>query len=180
MLKKSTSDIDSVQNWTLNSERAFWESRLDYRLSFYILFLAIIIAGSILVTTKELTLFILSIAVIILWVLTAGIINAVRKVNIIVKELSKNDNNPVINIDKKAKGRLIRFIQGFALPIVCSSIVTLIFLAGLTGVYNLKPVTKSLQSLEKEIKKQIDKPLSKPAKDSPSKYFQAIDSVSDQ
>jgi hypothetical protein len=179
MLKKSTSEINNTQSWTLNNERAFWESRLDYRVSFYLLFLAIVVAGTILVTTKELTLFILSIAVIILWVLTAAIINAVRKVNIIVKELSTNESNPIINVDKKAKGRLIRFIQGFALPIICSSIVTLIFLAGLTGVYNLKPVTKSLQSLEKEIKKQIDKPLSKPAKDNSSKYFQAVDSVSD-
>ncbi|MBX3008808.1 MAG: hypothetical protein KF816_12370 [Melioribacteraceae bacterium] len=179
MLKKSTSEVDNIQNWTLNSERAFWESRLDYRISFYILFLAIIVAGSILVTTKEMTLFILSIAVIILWVLTAGIINAVRKVNIIVKELSKNESNPIINIDKKAKGKLIRFIQGFLLPIVCSSIFTLIFLAGLTGVYDLKPVSKSMQSLEKEIKKQIEKPLSKQKKDNPSKYFQAVDSVSD-
>jgi hypothetical protein len=179
MLKKSTSEINNTQSWTLNNERAFWESRLDYRVSFYLLFLAIVVAGAILVTTKELTLFILSIAVIILWVLTAAIINAVRKVNIIVKELSTNESNPIINVDKKAKGRLIRFIQGFALPIICSSIVTLIFLAGLTGVYNLKPVTKSLQSLEKEIKKQIDKPLSKPAKDNSSKYFQAVDSVSD-
>lgn len=179
MLKKSTSEINNTQSWTLNNERAFWESRLDYRVSFYLLFLAIVVAGTILVTTKELTLFVLSIAVIILWVLTAAIINAVRKVNIIVKELSTNESNPIINVDKKAKGRLIRFIQGFALPIICSSIVTLIFLAGLTGVYNLKPVTKSLQSLEKEIKKQIDKPLSKPAKDNSSKYFQAVDSVSD-
>jgi hypothetical protein len=179
MLKKSTSEINNTQSWTLNNERAFWESRLDYRVSFYLLFLAIVVAGAILVTTKELTLFVLSIAVIILWVLTAAIINAVRKVNIIVKELSTNESNPIINVDKKAKGRLIRFIQGFALPIICSSIVTLIFLAGLTGVYNLKPVTKSLQSLEKEIKKQIDKPLSKPAKDNSSKYFQAVDSVSD-
>lgn len=167
---------DPVPVWDIIQERNFWERMLNYKLSFFLLFLVIVIVGTSIAQTKELALFILSLSVIILWLLTLSLINTTRKVNIAIKELSKDPNHPTSLVDKKAKGKLIRLITGFVLPVFLSSIITIIFLAGLTGVYNFNLPTK--QNIIKSVEKNADKLLEKkPKKVNNSKYFRDIDSV---
>jgi hypothetical protein len=179
MAKRYLIDEPDDSNWDLNQERTFWERMLNQKINFFLAFFVILIIGAAVANTKELTLFILSVGAIILWILTVSIINTTRKINFAVKELSKSGNHPTGVVDRKAKGRLVRLMLGFGLPIFCSSVITLIYLAGLSGLYSFrfptKPeVVRTVQTtLENGKESLIDK---KPAEDYTT-HFENVDSI---
>ena len=169
--------------WELNQERAFWERMLNQKINYFLGFFVILIIGMAVATTKELTLFVLSVGAVILWVLTVSIINTTRKINFAVKELSKASNNPTGMVDRKAKGRLARLVLGFGLPIFCSTVITLIFVAGISGLYSFRfPTSSTSNEVVKTAKTIIEKgketivEKKKPVVDN-SSHFENIESV---
>lgn len=181
MRRKYFVDEPEESNWDLNQERAFWERMFNQKINFFLIFFAIVIVGSAVANTKELTLFILSVGAVILWVLAVSLINTTRKINLAVNELNRLGNHPTSVVDSKAKGKITRMVIGFALPIFCASIITLISLAGLSGLYTFNFSTKPQQVLEavqttveKGKESFIDK---KKNINDESKYFEKVDSV---
>jgi hypothetical protein len=180
MPKRYLIDEPEDISWELNQERAFWERMLNQKINYFLGFFVILIIGMAVATTRELTLFVLSVGAVILWVLTVSIINTTRKINFAVKELSKVSNNPTGMVDRRAKGRLARLVLGFGLPIFCSSVITLIFAAGISGLFLFRfpstpEVVKTTKAvIEKGKESVVEK--KKPVQDNAS-HFENIESV---
>jgi hypothetical protein len=179
MPRRIETETPKNYNWDLNQERAFWENQLSQKINFFLLFFALIIGGVALSKSKDFSLTVLFVGAVVLWFLSLTIINATRKVNIVLKELIKDDQHPTSIIDKKAKGRLIRIIVGYGLPIFCAAIVTLTFIAGISGLYSFGFPTKTevIQTIKEGIDKTKEKIIEKKQPENAAKYFQSVDSV---
>lgn len=181
MAKRYLDDDRDDLNWELNQERAFWEKMLNQKINYFLGFFVILIIGMAVATTKELSLFVLAVGTVILWALSISIMNTTRKINLAVKELSKVSNNPTGLVDRRAKGRIARLIYGFGLPIFCSSVVTLILAAGLSGLYSFRfPTTKQevVKTAEKIVEKGKETVIEKkkPVENN-SNHFESIESI---
>ena len=181
MAKRYLDDDRDDLNWELNQERAFWEKMLNQKINYFLGFFVILIVGMAVATTKELSIFVLAVGTVILWALSISIMNTTRKINLAVKELSKASNNPTGLVDRRAKGRIARLIYGFGLPIFCSSVITLILAASLSGIYSFRfPTTK--QEVVKTAQKIVEKgkeavvEKKKPVENN-SSHFESIESV---
>ena len=156
---------DSSSNRDFNEERAFTENLLNQRISFFLIFFAIIIAGAVVVKSKIFFLVILFLGVVISWVLSVTIFVTAKKLQ---------------SMERKHYGLIVRWLTGYFLPVFCSSLITLGFVIGAMGYFDsllsldLGKVTTIDQGIKK-IEQTIAKQDSSSAKNNPN--FKNIDSV---
>ena len=156
---------DSSSERDFNEERAFTENLLNQRISFFLIFFAIIIAGAVIVKSKIFFLVILFLGVVISWVLSVTIFVTAKKLQ---------------SMERKDYGLIVRWLSGYFLPVFCSSLITLAFAIGAMGYFDsllsldLGKVTTIDQGIKK-IEQTIAKHDSSSAKTNPN--FKNIDSV---
>jgi hypothetical protein len=155
----------SSSDGNFNEERAFTENLLNQRISFFLIFFAIVIAGAVLVKSKIFFLVILFLGVVISWVLSVTIFVTAKKLQ---------------SMEKKHYGLVVRWLTGYFLPVFCSSLITLGFAIGALGYFDsllsldLGKVTTIDQGIKK-IEQTIAKHDSSSSKVNPN--FKNIDSV---
>lgn len=179
MKKRFDDSVTPNYNLELNQERAFWENQLNQKINFFLLFFALIIAGVVLSKSREFTVTVLLVGAVILWFLSLMIMNATRKINIVIKELMKDEKYPVALIDSRSRGRIFRIIVGYGLPIFCAVVVTLAFISGVSGLYSFGFPTKTevIQTVEKTVDKVKEKLANQKKADTSAKYFQSVDNA---
>jgi hypothetical protein len=148
-----------------NEERAFTENILNQRVSFYLIFFAIVIAAAVLVKSKVSFLVILFLGMIISWVLSVTIIVTAKRLG---------------SMDRKFYGVIIRILIGYFLPLFCSLLITVAFTIGSVGFFDtyLSLDLGKVTTIEQDIKKiedKITKPDSAALKNNPN--FKDIDIV---
>jgi hypothetical protein len=94
-------------------------------LNFFLVVFSIVIAGAINSKTQSLFEIILWIGAIICWALAVTIFRASKKLDIILKDLFKDETHPVRIVDKLAGGLSVRWILGYLIPVICCTILTL-------------------------------------------------------
>ncbi|MCX6168869.1 MAG: hypothetical protein NTX65_06005 [Ignavibacteriales bacterium] len=156
---------DYSSNRDFNEERAFTENLLNQRISFFLIFFAIVIAGAVVVKSKIFFLVILFLGVVISWVLSVTIFATAKKLE---------------SMERKHSSLIVRWLSGYFLPVFCSSLITLGFVIGAMGYFDsllsldLGKVTTIDQGIKK-IEQTIAKHDSSAAKTNPN--FKNIDSV---
>ncbi len=155
----------SSSNRDFNEERAFTENLLNQRISFFLIFFAIVIAGAVVVKSKIFFLVILFLGVVISWVLSVTIFATAKKLE---------------SMERKHYGLIVRWLIGYFLPVFCSSLITLGFAIGAMGYFDsylsldLGKVTTIDQGIKK-IEQKITKHDSSSLKINPN--FKNIDSI---
>ena len=129
--------------WDMSQERAFMESLFNQRLSFFLIFFSIVIAGAL--NTQKLwhLIIILCLGSIICWLLASTIYRAQKQWNLLMRELYKDMTHPATIINEAVKGRSSRPVLGFWIPTLCSSLLTLGFILSLIGVIDVNPSDQS-------------------------------------
>lgn len=112
---------DSSSNKDFNEERAFTENLLNQRISFFLIFFAIVIAGAVVVKSKIFFLVILFLGVVISWVLSVTIFATAKKLE---------------SMERKHSSLIVRWLSGYFLPVFCSSLITLGFAIGAMGYFD--------------------------------------------
>ena len=130
--------------WDFNQERAFTENLLNQRISFFLIFFAIVVAGAVFVKSKIFFLLILFLGLVICWVLSLAIFVTAKKLGA---------------VDKKFYGIIVRWLLGYFLPFFCSSLITLGFAVGAIGYFDsyLSLDLGKVSTIEQGIKKVEEK-----------------------
>ncbi len=164
-MKRNTNSWDSFQ------ERVFLENQLDRRIQFYLVFIVISIAVSLLIPSKEIAIMFLILFVIVSWLLVTSIFFTSSKLKNVEKELGK---------EFSVKEKLIRSSYTLLLPILSSLLLTFFLLLVVSGsIDSILPYKQKLVDSTKEminkVENTVDKKL-KPNNDA-SRYFKTVDSV---
>lgn len=164
-MKRNTNSWDSFQ------ERVFLENQLDRRIQFYLVFIVISIAVSLLIPSKEIAIMFLILFVIVSWLLVTSIFSTSSKLKNVEKELGK---------EFSVKEKLIRSSYTLLLPILSSLLLTFFLLLVVSGsIDSILPYKQKLVDSTKEminkVENTVDKKL-KPNNDA-SRYFKTVDSV---
>ncbi|MFZ5946742.1 MAG: hypothetical protein ACOYU5_02090 [Stygiobacter sp.] len=164
-MKRNTNSWDSFQ------ERVFLENQLDRRVQFYLVFIVISIAVSLLIPSKEIAIMFLILFVIVSWLLVTSIFSTSSKLKNVEKELGK---------EFSVKEKLIRSSYTLLLPILSSLLLTFFLLLVVSGsIDSILPYKQKLVDSTKEminkVENTVDKKL-KPNNDA-SRYFKTVDSV---
>ncbi len=164
-MKRNTNSWDSFQ------ERVFLENQLDRRIQFYLVFIVISIAVSLLIPSKEIAIMFLILFVIVSWLLVTSIFFTSSKLKNVEKELGK---------EFSVKEKLIRSSYTLLLPILSSLLSTFFLLLVVSGsIDSILPYKQKLVDSTKEminkVENTVDKKL-KPNNDA-SRYFKTVDSV---
>lgn len=164
-MKRNTNSWDSFQ------ERVFLENQLDRRVQFYLVFIVISIAVSLLIPSKEIAIMFLILFVIVSWLLVTSIFSTSSKLKNVEKELGK---------EFSLKEKLIRSSYTLLLPILSSLLLTFFLLMVVSGsIDSILPykqkVVDSTKEMINKVENTVDKKL-KPNNDA-SRYFKTVDSV---
>lgn len=159
MFGSQNRDYDSDQ------EKAFLENLLNQRVSFFLIFFALVLAAAFFVKSKMFFLAILFLGFIISWVLSLTIFVTARKLG---------------SIEKNLFSKIVRWLVGYFLPFFCSAIITAGFLSGAMGYFDtyLTVDLGKVPSVEQGIKKigeTLGKPDSAALRNNPN--FKNIDDV---
>jgi hypothetical protein len=134
--------------WNSNQERTFLENLLNQRISFFLIFFSLVIAGAVFIKSKIFFLAIMFIGLVICWVLALMIFVTVNRLG---------------SLDKKIFARMVRWLIGYFLPFFCSLLVTAAFAVGAMGYFdawltvdagNVKTVEQGIKKIEKAIAKK--------------------------
>ncbi len=102
-------------------EIAFLETILNQRISFFLLFFCLVVAGAVFIKSKIFFLLILFLGFVISWVLSLTIFVTVSKLT---------------KIDKNIFARIVRWLIGYFLPFFCSLLITAAFAVGSFGIFD--------------------------------------------
>ncbi|MFA7229039.1 MAG: hypothetical protein WC061_08385 [Melioribacteraceae bacterium] len=131
--------------WNSVQERTFLENLLNQRISFFLIFFSLIIAGTVFIKSKIFFLAIMSIGVVISWVLALTIFVTVNRLG---------------SLDNKLFARIVRWLIGYFLPFFCSMLITIALAAGAFGYLDsyllqdlgkVKTVEEGIKKIEKAI-----------------------------
>ena len=161
----------NANSWDSFQERVFLENQLDRRIQFYLVFIVISIAVSLLIPSKEIAIMFLILFVIVSWLLVTSIFFTSSKLKNVEKELGK---------EFSVKEKLIRSSYTLLLPILSSLLSTFFLLLVVSGsIDSILPYKQKLVDSTKEminkVENTVDKKL-KPNNDA-SRYFKTVDSV---
>ncbi|MDF1612955.1 hypothetical protein [Stygiobacter electus] len=161
----------NANSWDSFQERVFLENQLDRRIQFYLVFIVISIAVSLLIPSKEIAIMFLILFVIVSWLLVTSIFFTSSKLKNVEKELGK---------EFSVKEKLIRSSYTLLLPILSSLLLTFFLLLVVSGsIDSILPYKQKLVDSTKEminkVENTVDKKL-KPNNDA-SRYFKTVDSV---
>jgi hypothetical protein len=165
-LRRNTSSWDNFQ------ERAFLENQLDRRIQFFLIFIVVSIAVTLLIPTKEIAMMFLVLSVIASWLLVVSIIATNNKLKNVEKEIGKSTG---------LKDKIVKILYAIALPILSAVLITTFLLLVVSGsIDSILPYkTKVATVVNEGVKKAtetLDKSL-KTKKENPSKYFKSVDSI---
>lgn len=158
-------------SWDNFQERIFLENQLDKRIQFFLVFIVISIAVSLLIPSKEVALMFLILFVIIGWLLVVSIFYTSSKLKNIEKEIGK---------EISFKEKLVRALYTVLLPIISAFLLTVFLLLVVSGSidsflpYKQKVIDASKETIKK-VEDAVDKKI-KPKNDA-SKYFKTVDSI---
>ena len=178
--RNMSDDSDLIER--LNRDRIGAETVLNQRLVLFLVVFAVVIVSALNSQKKIFFLSLLFAGLVICWVLAYIVVTAARRVGYLSKELHANDPDAKI-VDRKGGGRSVRFLLGYFIPMFCSTLLTIAFLAGAGGFLdsylwqtNVNISTATVESKVKEVGTEIKKQL-EPRKDSSSGNFKNVDSV---
>lgn len=165
-MRRNTSSWDNFQ------ERAFLENQLDRRIQFFLIFIVVSIAVTLLIPTKEIAMMFLVLSVIASWLLVVSIIATNNKLKNVEKEIGKASG---------LKDKIVKILYAIALPILSAVLITTFLLLVVSGsIDSILPYkTKDTTVVNEGVKKateSLDKSL-KTKKENPSKYFKSVDSI---
>lgn len=165
-MRRNTSSWDNFQ------ERAFLENQLDRRIQFFLIFIVVSIAVTLLIPTKEIAMMFLVLSVIASWLLVVSIIATNNKLKNVEKEIGKSTG---------LKDKIVKILYAIALPILSAVLITTFLLLVVSGsIDSILPYkTKVAIVVNEGVKKAtetLDKSL-KTKKENPSKYFKSVDSI---
>ncbi|MBI5808222.1 MAG: hypothetical protein HZA74_07445 [Ignavibacteriales bacterium] len=165
-MRRNTSSWDNFQ------ERAFLENQLDRRIQFFLIFIVVSIAVTLLIPTKEIAMMFLILSVIASWLLVVSIIATNSKLKNVEKEIGKSTG---------LKDKIVKILYAIALPILSAVLITTFLLLVVSGsIDSILPYkTKVATVVNEGVKKAtetLDKSL-KTKKENPSKYFKSVDSI---
>lgn len=165
-MRRNTSSWDNFQ------ERAFLENQLDRRIQFFLIFIVVSIAVTLLIPTKEIAMMFLVLSVIASWLLVVSIIATNNKLKNVEKEMGKASG---------LKDKIVKILYAIALPILSAVLITTFLLFVVSGsIDSILPYkTKDTTVVNEGVKKateSLDKSL-KTKKENPSKYFKSVDSI---
>lgn len=165
-MRRNTSSWDNFQ------ERAFLENQLDRRIQFFLIFIVVSIAVTLLIPTKEIAMMFLVLSVIASWLLVVSIIATNNKLKNVEKEIGKSTG---------LKDKIVKILYAIALPILSAVLITTFLLLVVSGsIDSILPYkTKVATVVNEGVKKAtetLDKSL-KTKKENPSKYFKSVDSI---
>jgi len=165
-LRRNTSSWDNFQ------ERAFLENQLDRRIQFFLIFIVVSIAVTLLIPTKEIAMMFLVLSVIASWLLVVSIIATNNKLKNVEKEIGKSTG---------LKDKIVKILYAIALPILSAVLITTFLLLVVSGsIDSILPyktkVTTVVNEGVKKATETLDKSL-KTKKENPSKYFKSVDSI---
>jgi hypothetical protein len=126
--------------WDMSQERAFIEKLLNQRFNFILVFFSVVIAG-VLNTKVQLHLqIILTLAFVIVFLLSLAIARAQFKLNLIFEILEKDESHPYTIINKRAGscGSMRRLI-GYVIPISCSLLLLIGMVLAFAGCLTVPP-----------------------------------------
>jgi len=164
-LRRNTSSWDNFQ------ERAFLENQLDRRIQFFLIFIVVSIAVTLLIPTKEIAMMFLVLSVIASWLLVVSIIATNNKLKNVEREIGKSTG---------LKDKIVKILYAIALPILSAVLITTFLLLVVSGsidsILPYKKVTTVVNEGVKKATETLDKSL-KTKKENPSKYFKSVDSI---
>jgi len=165
-LRRNTSSWDNFQ------ERAFLENQLDRRIQFFLIFIVVSIAVTLLIPTKEIAMMFLVLSVIASWLLVVSIIATNNKLKNVEREIGKSTG---------LKDKIVKILYAIALPILSAVLITTFLLLVVSGsIDSILPyktkVTTVVNEGVKKATETLDKSL-KTKKENPSKYFKSVDSI---
>lgn len=165
-MRRNTSSWDNFQ------ERAFLENQLDRRIQFFLIFIVVSIAVTLLIPTKEIAMMFLVLSVIASWLLVVSIIATNNKLKNVEKEIGKASG---------LKDKIVKILYAIALPILSAVLITTFLLLVVSGsIDSILPyktkVTTVVNEGVKKATESLDKSL-KTKKENPSKYFKSVDSI---
>ena len=165
-MRRNTSSWDNFQ------ERAFLENQLDRRIQFFLIFIVVSIAVTLLIPTKEIAMMFLVLSVIASWLLVVSIIATNNKLKNVEKEIGKSTG---------LKDKIVKILYAIALPILSAVLITTFLLLVVSGsIDSILPyktkVTTVVNEGVKKATETLDKSL-KTKKENPSKYFKSVDSI---
>lgn len=165
-MRRNTSSWDNFQ------ERAFLENQLDRRIQFFLIFIVVSIAVTLLIPTKEIAMMFLVLSVIASWLLVVSIIATNNKLKNVEREIGKSTG---------LKDKIVKILYAIALPILSAVLITTFLLLVVSGsIDSILPYkTKVATVVNEGVKKAtetLDKSL-KTKKENPSKYFKSVDSI---
>lgn len=165
-MRRNTSSWDNFQ------ERAFLENQLDRRIQFFLIFIVVSIAVTLLIPTKEIAMMFLVLSVIASWLLVVSIIATNNKLKNVEREIGKSTG---------LKDKIVKILYAIALPILSAVLITTFLLLVVSGsIDSILPYkTKVAIVVNEGVKKAtetLDKSL-KTKKENPSKYFKSVDSI---
>lgn len=165
-MRRNTSSWDNFQ------ERAFLENQLDRRIQFFLIFIVVSIAVTLLIPTKEIAMMFLVLSVIASWLLVVSIIATNNKLKNVEKEIGKSTG---------LKDKIVKILYAIALPILSAVLITTFLLLVVSGsIDSILPYkTKVATVVNEGVKKAtetLDESL-KTKKENPSKYFKSVDSI---
>lgn len=165
-MRRNTSSWDNFQ------ERAFLENQLDRRIQFFLIFIVVSIAVTLLIPTKEIAMMFLVLSVIASWLLVVSIIATNNKLKNVEKEIGRSTG---------LKDKIVKILYAIALPILSAVLITTFLLLVVSGsIDSILPYkTKVATVVNEGVKKAtetLDKSL-KTKKENPSKYFKSVDSI---
>lgn len=165
-MRRNTSSWDNFQ------ERAFLENQLDRRIQFFLIFIVVSIAVTLLIPTKEIAMMFLVLSVIASWLLVVSIIATNNKLKNVEREIGKSTG---------LKDKIVKILYAIALPILSAVLITTFLLLVVSGsIDSILPyktkVTTVVNEGVKKATETLDKSL-KTKKENPSKYFKSVDSI---
>jgi hypothetical protein len=120
--------------WNMSQERAFLETLLGQRFNFFLVFFGLVVAGALNAKTQFYFQAILYLGTFICWCLACTLARSQQKLDLIIKELSRDSTHPVRIIDDRC-GWIpsMRRMIGYVIPPVCCAALTCVALGACHG-----------------------------------------------
>ncbi|UCC68717.1 MAG: hypothetical protein JSV79_01940 [Armatimonadota bacterium] len=124
-------------NWDMNQERVYHETVLATRLNYFFVFFSLVLAGGFSAEGQLQVRIIFSLGFVISWLLTATIVRLQQKIDYILREMFREDpdmRHPASRVHHDVGGVSMRWVTGYAIPLLCSLVLTVLAILSYVGV----------------------------------------------